>query len=94
MSDFNDKTEQNVYLYDRKKLSVTGIVSVDSFDESSISATTVNGEVIVVEGSGISVTDVNIEKGCFEAQGNFSGFFYTAGQTMNPGVLSRLFGKR
>ena len=94
MSDIVEKTNQSIFLYDRNKLSVTGIASVDSFDENGISATTIGGENLSVEGTGISVTDVNLEKQQFDAVGNFTGVFYSDIQKTKQGFLSSVFSRR
>lgn len=41
------KMPHNVILEDRKKLSVTGVEDIDSFDEGSITVYTVLGELTV-----------------------------------------------
>lgn len=94
MSDIADKITQNVFLYDRKRLSVSGIASVDSFDESCVCATTVEGLRFVAEGSGISLTDVNLDNKCFEAVGEFNSYYYCEQQRKSIGVFNRLFKAR
>lgn len=91
MSENMTDREQNVFLYGKNRLLVTGIVSVDSFDENGISATTASGESIVAEGSDVTVTDVNLEKGQLEAEGNFTGIFYMHGKTEARGLFSKFF---
>ena len=93
MSDNINKENQNISIINRSKLTLTGIASVDSFDENGITVTTVNDECIVVEGSGISVTDVNLENATVEATGNINGVFYCT-QQKSVGILARLFGKK
>ncbi len=94
MSEEKSLSHQNVFIYDRKKLSITGVSAVDSFDETNLCATMCDGEAIVVEGSGISVTDVNLENGSVEAEGNFTGVFYMTQQKSTSGLFSRLFKSR
>lgn len=85
--------EQNVLLENRKKLTVNGIVSVDSFDEVSIVATTQNGARFVVEGENIAVSDVNLENGRLIATGIISGFFYEEEKVLKKSLLSRIFNR-
>lgn len=70
--------EQNIALKCRKSLVVTGIKSVDSFDENNIQITTEDGFVLFIEGSEIVIKDVNLDKSCVEAVGNFTAFYYDA----------------
>lgn len=95
LSDIVEKISQNIFLYDRNKLVISGIASVESFDESGISAVTVSGETLIIEGSDISVTDVNLESRQLNAQGIFSGFFYNDDhkEKRKHSLLSSLFGK-
>lgn len=94
MSDYSEIKGQNVFIYDRNKLNVTGVSSVDSFDESGISATTLAGERIFIEGSGITVTDVNLDNNCFEATGIINGVYYSNQQEKQVGIFERLFKKQ
>lgn len=91
MSENLTAKEQNIFLYGKNKLLVTGVASVDSFDENGISATTVEGDSVIAEGSGISITDVNLEKGQFEASGSFSGIFYAEHKAGTVSLFGRIF---
>ena len=60
-----------------------------------ITAVTSDGTLITVEGSSLVIKDVNLEKGSFEATGNFSGVFYDTGSSVKKnGVFSKVFGRR
>ena len=92
MSDNVETSGHNLNLYNRNKLNVTGISSVDSFDDTIISATTSDGVTLYIEGSDIALTDVNLEKKCFEATGNFYSFAYSSNSVKEyNGLFSRLF---
>lgn len=86
-------TEQNVLLENRNKITVTGIVSVDSFDETSVVATTKSGSRFVVEGNEISVSDVNLENGRLIATGAIIGFFYEDDSKAKKSLISRFFSR-
>ncbi len=83
--------EQNVFLYGRKRINVSGIKSVDSFDENFISMTTDSGEHLCVEGNGLVVKDVDLESGSVEAEGNVSAIFYESERAEKTGILSAIF---
>lgn len=76
MHDEYSVVEQNIIIGDRKKITVTGIKSVDSFDDTMISATTVTDTVLNIEGSDLQIKDVNLDKLQFEASGNITGLYY------------------
>lgn len=86
------KTEQNISIQNRSKILVTGIKSVDSFDETVICATTCDDISLVVEGTELEVRDVNLEKGILEAHGVFNGLYYNE-STASKRSLWGLFGK-
>lgn len=68
--------EQNIILKSRNSLVVTGIKSVDSFDETFIRITTVDDCFLNIEGNNIVIKDVNLEKSAVEAYGDFHSFYY------------------
>ncbi|MBQ1518730.1 MAG: YabP/YqfC family sporulation protein, partial [Ruminococcus sp.] len=47
MQDKNTSSEQNLILENRKKLNISGITDVDSFDEKTISLYTQLGELTI-----------------------------------------------
>ncbi len=69
-------TEQSIVIKDRKSIVVTGISSVDSFNETTIVATSLSEDTVVVEGNGLKLCDVNLDNFLFEAEGNITAVFY------------------
>ncbi len=87
-----DKEKSNVFLYDRNKLTVTGVKDVSSFDENSIVLGVSDGSTLTVEGSSLNITVLDMEKGCVEGTGYVSGFFYSDGSIVEKSsILSRIF---
>ena len=73
--------EHNLNLYDRERFCVTGVSSVESFDE---------GSTLTVEGVNLSITDLDLEKGSVEASGLVTGMFYSDSSPVKRGFFSRL----
>lgn len=95
MSEINIGNEQNVILNNRKSIIVTGIKSVDSFDETMIVATTVNDTVINVEGLEMTIKDVNLDRCQFEAVGEIVAIYYESAKSPDKsGFIRRLFGRK
>ena len=90
----DNSREQNILIYNRSKISISGIKSVDSFDESFISMTTDQDEHLVIEGSGLTVSDVSLDSGKVDAVGYVSGAFYETATQNGGGIFSKLFRKR
>ncbi len=92
MSENKDTVKQNVFLRDKKEITITGVYTVDSFDEFKISATNSDGTVINVEGDSLSIKEVNLETGTIEAVGNIICFFYENRPKSNKtGILRQIF---
>lgn len=89
MSENAEKNLQSVRLVERQEIMVSGISSVDSFDESRICATCNDGVLVVIEGVGLSVKEVNLERCYFEAAGDITGFFYDSVKSVRKGGFLR-----
>ena len=91
----NERKEQNVHLFSRHEIKITGVVSVDSFDEYKIYATCYDGRGIVVEGGELSIKQLNLENELLEAIGDIQAVFYTnSSSSERTGFLRGLFSKK
>ncbi len=84
------KFPQNVVLEDRKKLSVTGVSDVDSFDESTVSVYTELGE-LTVRGTGLHINKLNTDTGELTLEGQIDALIYAQEQQSNRGFFGRVF---
>ena len=92
MSENKDFVKQSLFLKDKKVIIITGIESVDSFDEFKISATNSDGTFINVEGENLSIKEVNLDTGTIEATGNISGFYYEEKTSLkNDSFIKKFF---
>lgn len=66
---------QNIILEGRKKLSVSGVEDIDSFDENSAVIFTSMG-LIEVKGSDIHMNKLNLESGEIILEGEFDSVVY------------------
>lgn len=87
MSEFN----QSVVLNNRNELVVCGIRSVDEFNEALIVASTVDDAQIIVEGSDMTIKDVNLDKNTFSVSGDILSFSYSERTVLKKGFFRRLF---
>jgi sporulation protein YabP len=87
-------TYGNISIIGRKSVDVTGVSSVDSFDEYAINLS-VSGSTLVIEGEGLNITTLDLERGKVFAQGKINGVYYSdSGSTSSgSGIFSKLFGK-
>lgn len=79
----------NLILEERKKLSVSGVTDVDSFDEQTVIAYTVKGE-ITVRGWDLHVSKLNLEQGELVLEGEISSLVYTDVKTKSTGLFSKI----
>ncbi len=90
----NRNINEYVHIENRNKITFKGISSVDSFDESIITATCSDGTYVTIEGNMLTVKDVDVENGTFEATGNINGLFYENAAVKKHGFFGRLMKKQ
>ncbi|MBQ8182885.1 MAG: sporulation protein YabP [Clostridia bacterium] len=80
----------NCILEDRKKLSVSGVNDVGSFDEQTIVAATDYGE-LTIRGEKLHITKLSLEVGELCIEGKISSLQYADVIEKSGGFLSRVF---
>ncbi len=81
----------NVILEGREKLSIAGVVDVQSFDEEQILLETVRG-MLVIRGQGLHVERLQLESGELMVEGEIGCLEYDDSAAPRGGLLARLFG--
>lgn len=82
-------TPQNIILEDRSRLSVTGVLDVDSFDDRQIIAKTVKGSLIL-RGNDLHIDKLSLDTGDLTVTGLITDLGYE--ETAPSGSLwQRLF---
>ena len=76
-------------LAERKKLTVTGVTEVISFEDTQVLLQTGMG-MLAVQGSQLQLKNLSLEGGQVEVEGTVSALVYE--QTRQGGWLGRLFG--
>lgn len=72
----------------RKTMQICGVSEVISFDENSVVAGTACGEM-TVEGSGLHIGALDIDRGFLSLDGDISGIYYLEDPHLNPGRKKR-----
>jgi sporulation protein YabP len=80
----------NCILEDRKRLSVSGVNNVGSFDEETIVAITDYGEM-TIRGQSLHITKLSLEVGELVIEGSINGLQYADVIEKSGGFLSRVF---
>lgn len=82
---------QNIILENRKKLSVSGVEDVDSFDEDSVVLFTQAGK-LTVKGEGLHINKLSVETGDVTIDGDITSLVYSDAEKAKKGsFLSGIF---
>ncbi len=79
-----------ISLEDRRKLDVTGVEDVESFDENLIVMNTSSGDLIV-RGSGLHIEKISLDIGQLSVEGSISELSYED-KAPSGGFWQKLFG--
>lgn len=77
-------------MQDRKRLDVTGVSDVDSFDDTTVVAFTSLGE-LTIRGHGLQVRRLDLEGGNLSIEGQVDTLSYSDTVHHGSGLLGRLF---
>jgi sporulation protein YabP len=80
----------NLTVKGRKWIEVTGVSSVESFDEREFTLTT-HGGALRIEGSGLHMKHLDLEAGVVIIEGTLSSLAYVSEQQKKKRLGSRLF---
>ena len=87
------KTElpHGLTLQDRRRLTVSGVEDVESFDESAVVLQTAGG-MLILRGSALHIDKLSIEGGELLVTGRIDRLVYEDNTAGRGGFFSRLFG--
>ncbi len=80
----------NLVLEDRKKLNLTGVTDVDSFDETTIIAYTDFGE-LTIGGTSLHICSLSIDEGELSVEGNITSLQYIDQAPKSQGFFAKMF---
>ncbi len=80
----------NVIMEDRRKINVSGVSDVDSFDEQTVVVFTDLGE-LTVKGSDLHISQFSMESGELIIEGKISSLVYTESAPKASGFFGRVF---
>lgn len=86
------ETIHNLILENRKKLSVSGIEEVESFNEEEIVLRTVHHGVLVIKGFELHINKLNVDTGDVNISGTVTSMDYIdeSLKPKGPGLFARL----
>ena len=80
----------SLILEDRKKLVVSGVEDVDSFDEQNVVAYTAVGELLI-KGEGLHINKLSLETGELTLDGEIASLTYSENRSGNGSFFSKQF---
>lgn len=86
----NISVYQNVIIESRKKLNISGVREVTSFDDETILLDTGLGKM-TVKGEELHISSFNTETGDLTAEGNICAVVYMSDGKSSGGFISRIF---
>ncbi len=86
----NNHIIQNVIIENRKKLNISGVKQVVSFDDETVLLETALGRM-TVKGENLKIDSFNTSTGDLTAIGMIHAVVYMAGENTGGGFISRLF---
>ena len=85
------RVPHDIFIGSREKMSINGVKEILNFDDSSVNLKTVCGD-LCIEGAGLHISVLNIERGEVEMQGKINAmYYYDTAEDDKKGLLSRIF---
>ena len=92
MDDKNRNTLQNIFLENREKLSISGVLDVFSFDDQIIIIETELG-LLTIKGENLKITKLSLDTSDFIVEGYINNIFYSNNENVkkNQNLFSKIF---
>ena len=92
MDDKNRNVLQNVFLENREKLSISGVLDFFSFDDQIIIIETELG-LLTIKGENLKITKLSLDTSDFIVEGYINNIFYSNNENVkkNQNLFSKIF---
>lgn len=80
----------NVIMENRRSLTITGVMDIDSFDEQQVIVFTEQGE-LTIKGVNLHINKIDVDSGDLLMEGEVDSISYSENQPQKGGFLARLF---
>lgn len=84
----DENTSHSLHLEERRLLSLTGVCDVEKFEETTAVFRTEAG-LLTVDGEGLHILRLEVEKGEVSLEGHFCGLFYSDGIGRKTGLRGK-----
>lgn len=84
------KTQHNIIMENRRSLTISGVMDIDSFDEETVIVFTEEGE-LTIKGVNLHINKIDVDTGDLLMEGEVDSLSYSDNKPQKGGFLSRLF---
>ena len=84
------KMQHNIIMENRRSLTITGVMDIDSFDEQTVSVFTDQGE-LTIKGANLHINKIDVDSGDLVMEGEVDSLTYSENQPQRGGLLAKLF---
>ena len=84
------RAQHNIIMENRRQLTITGVMDIDSFDEHSVILFTDLGE-LTIKGEALHINRIDVDTGDLLMEGDIAQLYYTDNQPQKGGFFSKLF---
>lgn len=84
------KMQHNIIMENRRNLTITGVMDIDSFDEETVIIFTEQGE-LTIKGANLHINKIDVDTGDLLMEGEVDSLSYSDNQPQKGGFLSKLF---
>jgi sporulation protein YabP len=84
------KMQHNIIMENRRNLTISGVMDIDSFDEETVVLFTEEGE-LTVKGVNLHINKIDVDTGDLLMEGEVDSLTYADNQSQKGGLFSRLF---
>ena len=81
---------QNILIEDRNRISVSGVEQVDSFNETTISLSTIKGKLII-KGEELNISKLNLDEGSVKISGMINSISYISKEGVPKNFIGKIF---
>lgn len=82
--------ESNIFIENRAKTRITGVIDVDNFDDFNISVKTDKG-YIIIGGEELKINKLDVESGELHIEGKFNSLIYNESVKSEGSIFGRIF---
>lgn len=81
---------QNISIEDRNRVSISGVESVDSFNENTIVLSTIKGD-LSIKGEDLNISKLNLDEGSVRISGLINSLTYISKEGAPKNFMGKLF---